>query len=88
MTHETTKTASERVAFLRGLRMNKSKMPSLSDKLRNSTEAMANGCTAHPELWNIHANNCLAAAEKIEQLLGALEAIESDICLAGGTLTK
>jgi hypothetical protein len=29
---------------------------------------MATGCTAHPELWNTHANNCIAAASEIDRL--------------------
>jgi hypothetical protein len=43
-------------------------MSELSDNLRKSTEAMATGCTAHPDLWNTHANNCLAAASEIERM--------------------
>lgn len=47
----------------------------LVERLRDSTEKMANHAVVGMGLWDLHLNACLEAADRIEQLEATLQEI-------------
>lgn len=47
----------------------------LPERLRSTTEQMANRCSVSSHLWDIHSNAVLEAADEIERLRSALRRV-------------
>lgn len=53
-----------------------------AERLRATTERMANRCLVDMRLWQVHSTNCLEAASKIERLCAEVAAKDALItCL-------
>jgi hypothetical protein len=51
--------------------------PDIVERVRTTTEEMANFCSAPMGLWNRHSNACLDCASEVERLRTALRAVRA-----------